>query len=90
MRWHVTQFSWSVYTLRDPRHAFSAKIQCEAPPDGLNDQQLFALHEFFHLVAAAGYKLYQTVPRELAAQVIKQKFEVFIKAASAKEDPETL
>lgn len=84
----MIHFRGKISIMRDPMHAFAAKIPCEAPPEGLNEQQLFALHEYFHVVLAAGYKLYQTVPRELAAPVIKQKFEIFIKAASAKEDPE--
>ena len=70
----------------DPMHVLAAKIRCEAPPDGLTDEQLFALHEFFHVVLAAGYKLYQVVPRDKAAQVIKQKFDIFSAAALADKD----
>lgn len=72
----------------DPMHVLAAKIMCEAPPDGLSEEQLFALHEFFHVVLAAGYKLYQVVPRDKAAKVIKEKFDIFSAAALADKDPE--
>ena len=72
----------------DPMHVLASKIRCEAPPDGLTDEQLFALHEFFHVVLAAGYKLYQVVPRDKAAMVIKEKFDIFSAAALAGKDPE--
>jgi hypothetical protein len=73
---------------KEPMHELAARIRCEAPPDGLTDEQLFALHEFFHVVLAAGYRLYQVVPREKAAPVIKEKFEIFCAAAMAGKDPE--
>ncbi|MES2711131.1 MAG: hypothetical protein V4653_06080 [Pseudomonadota bacterium] len=74
--------------MRDPMHVLASKIHCEAPPDGLTDEQKFALHEFFHVVLAAGYKLYQVVPRDKAAQVIREKFKVVLDAAMAGQDPE--
>ena len=70
----------------DPMHVFASRLHCEAPPEGLSPEQLFALHEFFHVVLAAGYKLYQVVPRDRAAQVIKQKFDIFSAAALADKD----
>jgi hypothetical protein len=75
-----------VNAMPEPMHVLAAKIKCEAPPDGLTEQQLFALHEFFHEVLAAGYKLYQKVPRETAAKVIKEKFDIFSAAAAAGKD----
>ncbi len=71
----------------EPMHALAAKIRCEPPPDDLTDEQLFALHEFFHVVLAAGYRLYQVVPREKAAPIIKEKFDIFSAAAAANKDP---
>jgi hypothetical protein len=59
---------------RDPLVHLSLNIFCDPPPDGLTVEQLYALHEFFHEVLAAGYKLYQVVPADKAATVIKQKF----------------
>lgn len=44
------------------------------PPDGLTVEQLCALHEFFHAVLVAGYRLYQVVPIDTAAGVIREKF----------------
>lgn len=70
----------------DPMHVFASMLRCEVPPDDLSEEQLFALHEFFHVVLAAGYKLYQVVPRDKAAQVIKQKFDIFSAAAMADKD----
>jgi hypothetical protein len=72
----------------EPMHVLASKIRCEAPPDGLNDAQLFALHEFFHVVLAAGYRLYQVVPRDKAAPVIMEKFKIFCDAAMAGKDPD--
>lgn len=60
--------------MSDPIHYLSLNIQCEAPPEELTDRQKFALHEFFHEVLASAYKLYQTVPPNLAADIIRQKF----------------
>jgi hypothetical protein len=60
--------------LRDPIHRLAYKPFCDPPPDDLSVEQLYALHEFFHTVMAAGYKLYQTVPADAAARVIHDKF----------------
>jgi hypothetical protein len=60
---------------RDPLNRLSVNIFCEIPDvKDLTLEQKFALHEFFHNVLAAGYKLYQIVPAELAAAVIRKKF----------------
>jgi hypothetical protein len=64
---------------RDPLNRLSVNIFCEIPDvKDLTLEQKFALHEFFHSVLAAGYKLYQIVPAELAAAVIRKKFEHMI------------
>jgi hypothetical protein len=49
-------------------------IFCLPPPDGLTVEQLCALHEFFHAVLVAGYRLYQVVPIDKAADIIRDKF----------------
>jgi hypothetical protein len=59
---------------RDPLHILSLNIFCAPPPKELTPEQLCALHEFFHEVLAAGYKLYQKVPIDQAAEVIREKF----------------
>jgi hypothetical protein len=59
---------------RDPMRHLSENIFCMPPPDELTVEQLCALHEFFHTVMAAGYKLYQVVPIDKAAEVIREKF----------------
>jgi hypothetical protein len=58
----------------DPLKYLAAHIFCEPPPDDLSVEQLCALHEFFHVVLAAGYRLYQVVPADKAAAVIHAKF----------------
>ena len=65
---------------RDPMRHLSLDIFCDNPPDGLTVEQLYALHEFFHEVLAAGYKLYQVVPADKAAIVIRQKFGAMVGA----------
>lgn len=58
----------------DPLKRLAGNVFCEVPPDNLSVEQLCALHEFFHSVLAAGYKLYQIVPAEKAAPIICDKF----------------
>jgi hypothetical protein len=58
----------------DPLRVLSENIFCAPPPGGLSSTQLCALHEFLHEVLAAGYKLYQKVPPDAAAAVIRDKF----------------
>ena len=58
----------------DPLRILSLNVFCPTPPEGLTLEQLCALHEFFHEVLAAGYKLYQKVPPDSAAKVIREKF----------------
>jgi hypothetical protein len=64
---------------RDPIRRLSYHVECE-PADVrlLTVEQKFALHEFFHTVMTAGYKLYQVVPVKLAAPVIQKKFGLII------------
>jgi hypothetical protein len=58
----------------DPLTHLSLNVFCMPPPDELTVEQLYALHEFFHAVLVAGYRLYQVVPADKAAAVIRQKF----------------
>jgi hypothetical protein len=58
----------------DPMHRLAVKPFCDFVPPNLSVEQLYALHEFFHTVMAAGYKLYQVVPADMAAEVIRTKF----------------
>jgi hypothetical protein len=60
--------------VRDPMEILAVNIKCEPPPGGITREQAFALHEFFHEVLAAGYRLYQVVPPKKAAPIIKAKF----------------
>ena len=52
----------------------SAKPFCDTLDPSLTDTQKYALHEFLHTVAAAGYKLYQVVPPDIASKTIHAKF----------------
>jgi hypothetical protein len=64
---------------RDPLHRLALNPLCDEPDvDKLTVEQQLALHEFFHTVLAAGYKLYQIVPARLAARVIRKKFGLMI------------
>lgn len=64
---------------RDPLRQLSLNIFCDLPDvQELSTEQQCALHEFFHEVLAAGYKLYQKVPPEHAAPIIKKKFGVCV------------
>ena len=62
----------------DPIHRLAVHPFCDFPPEDLTVEQRYALHEFFHTVMAAGYKLYQVVPADMAAGVIKTKFNEII------------
>jgi hypothetical protein len=64
----------------DPLRLLHENVFCMDPPDGLTVEQLCALHEFLHTVLAAGYKLYQAVPADKAAGVIKEKFGLMVGA----------
>jgi hypothetical protein len=65
---------------RDPLRLLHENVFCENPPDQLTVEQLCAMHEFFHTVLAAGYKLYQAVPADKAAQVMREKFSMMVGA----------
>ena len=58
----------------DPMTHLSLNVFCMPPPDELSAEQLYALHEFFHAVLVAGYRLYQVVPVDKAGAIIRQKF----------------
>jgi hypothetical protein len=56
-------------------------IFCDVPDvEGLTAEQRFALHEFFHEVLAAGYRLYQVVPPSKAAPILKKRFGMTVPA----------
>jgi hypothetical protein len=60
---------------QDPLHVLTVNPFCEFPDvKELSSQQQCALHEFFHTLLAAGYKLYQTVPQDKAAVILRRKF----------------
>ena len=53
----------------------SMNLRCDEPlVEDLSPEQIDALHEFFHTLLAAGYKLYRYVPPLYADPVIKDKF----------------
>lgn len=58
----------------DPLFRLEDNILCNLPPKELTREQQFAMHEFFHSVLSAGYKLYQIVPADIAAPIIRDKF----------------
>jgi hypothetical protein len=58
----------------DPMRYLSKNVFCLPPPDELTVEQLCALHEFFHAVMVAGYRLYQVVPIDKASAIIREKF----------------
>ena len=58
---------------KDPFFILAQNIFCENPPGGLSFEQQCALHEFYHEVCAAGFKLYQKVPADKAFENIKTK-----------------
>jgi hypothetical protein len=60
---------------RDPLDRLAIKPFCDLPDvEHLTVEQRYALHEFFHAVLTAGYKLYQVVPARRAADIIRKKF----------------
>ena len=60
---------------KDPLRILTVNPFCDFPDvKDLTIEQQCALHEFFHSVLVAGYKLYQVVPREKAALIIRKKF----------------
>lgn len=63
----------------DPLAKLALNIFCN-PPDveDLSAQQKCALHEFFHEVLAAGYRLYQIVPPKKAAEIMRKKFTIML------------
>jgi hypothetical protein len=65
-------------TKQNPFLLLAQNIRCGPPPKDLTVEQIYALHEFFHEVAACGFKLYQTVPPALANPIIKDKLAIMI------------
>jgi hypothetical protein len=66
--------------LSDPIARLAVRPFCDYPDgDKPTPEQQFALHEFIHSVLTAGYKLYQTVPPEMAGPLIRQRFAFMIK-----------
>jgi hypothetical protein len=64
---------------RDAMGVISGNIPCMDPDvKDLSPEQQCALHEFFHVVLAAGYKLYQSVPPKKADPIIAKKFGLVI------------
>lgn len=60
---------------KDPLRILTVNPFCDLPDvKDLSTEQQCALHEFFHSVLAAGYRLYQVVPPDKAAVIIKKKF----------------
>jgi hypothetical protein len=63
----------------DPMTKLALHIFCDLPDvKDLTPEQRCALHEFFHEVLAAGYRLYQVVPAAKARPIIKKKFGLMI------------
>jgi hypothetical protein len=59
----------------DPLVKLNLNILCDLPDvEGLSLEQRCALHEYFHTVLSAGYRLYQIVPPDRASKIIKKKF----------------
>jgi hypothetical protein len=64
---------------KDPLGILALNVFCDLPDvKDLTPEQRYALHQFFHEVMAAGYKLYQIVPPKLAAPIVKKKFGLMI------------
>jgi hypothetical protein len=71
----------------DPIHRLALRPFCDAPDvENLTLEQRYALHEFFHQVMAAGYKLYQVVPAQLAVPVLKKKFQMMVQIPTDSAD----
>ncbi len=71
--------------LQDPLVTLTVNPFCDLPDvKDLSVEQQCALHEFFHSVLAAGYRLYQIVPPEKAAVIIKKKFGLVLDPGSRK------
>lgn len=65
---------------KDPLARLSIHPFCDYPDVyGLTPEQQCALHEFFHTVLAAGYRMYQVVPPPRAGLIIKKKFGMMAK-----------
>jgi hypothetical protein len=71
---------------RDPLGMLSLGILCDYPDiEDLSPEQQYALHEFFHAVLVAGYRLYQVVPPEKAALIMIKKFAMIIEGTGGRK-----
>jgi hypothetical protein len=60
---------------KSPLGKMALHIFCDFPDvKDLSAEQRCALHEFFHVVLAAGFRLYQVVPPQKANPIIRKKF----------------
>jgi hypothetical protein len=80
----VTKSKSKAEAKQNPFLLLAQNILCGPPPKHLTPEQVYALHEFFHEVAACGFKLYQTVPPDLANPIIKEKLGIMIGAKKPK------
>ena len=72
---------------RDPLARLHTHLFCMEPDvKNLSPEQRAALHEFFHTVLAAGYRLYQAVPAQQAAALILKKFGLVLEDPDATGD----
>jgi hypothetical protein len=82
----TTAFKSAAHAKSDPFLVLAQNILCAPPPTNLTPNQTFALHEFFHEVAAAGFKLYQIVPPDAALPIIKDKLAAMLDPTTAKNE----
>lgn len=78
-------FKSAAHAKADPFLVLAQNILCAPAPTNLTPNQTYALHEFFHEVAAAGFKLYQTVPPDAALPIIKDKLTAMLDPTKAKQ-----
>ena len=81
----ASAFKSAAHAKADPFLVLAQNILCAPAPTNLTPNQTYALHEFFHEVAAAGFKLYQTVPPDVALPIIKDKFTAMLDPSKAKQ-----
>lgn len=69
-------------------HRLGLHLICDSPDvKDLTEEQKCALHEFFHTVLAAGFKLYQVVPESKAEPILRKKFHIVIGHPAEGETP---
>jgi hypothetical protein len=79
---------------RDPLRLLAESPFCDFPenpdhPDtrDLTPEQQAALHEWYHEVLAAGYRLYQKIPPARAAIVMRKKLGLIFKHDGSRGSP---